>query len=447
MTLQAGTPAATTDQVEAADASAQGGANTLAAKIANGARLTRADGLQLYESVDLLELGEWARERAATLSGDGIFTNVNCHINLTNVCKASCSYCGFSRKEGEADAYVLTAEAIADRARAARAQGVTEFHLVGGLHPTLPLSYFLDAFRLLASEVPDASIKAFTAVEVDFYAERDGRAVADVLADLADAGVVSITGGGAEIFEPSVRRRVVGHNVTWERWAAVHRAAHEIGMRTSATMLYGHIESPADRVDHVLRLRELQDETGGFDVFVPLRFQPQARLADRPAPTGVEALRVFAASRLLLDNVPHIKVFSVMHGPSLSQLALDFGADDIEGTIAEYEITEDLTGMSATAQPSEKRDTAENDAAENDTSGEGCFGGPASGGAIVPDGMTAADLIRREFATLIGETGRRPLERDTGYNVSAATSGAPETATTTPAASATAAPSASGEAA
>lgn len=418
MNLWAGTPATATGQAEAAETRTPARVETLAAKVARGERLTRADGLRLYEQVDLLELGEWARERAAERSGDGVYTNVNCHINLTNVCKASCAYCGFSRKEGEPGAYVLTAEEIAGRAGAARAQGVTEFHLVGGLHPTLPLSYFTDAFRLLASEVPDASIKAFTAVEVDFYAERDGRTVADVLADLADSGVVSITGGGAEIFEPSVRRRVVGHNVTWERWAAVHRAAHAIGMRTSATMLYGHIESAADRVDHVLRLRELQDETGGLDVFVPLRFQPQGRLADLSAPTGVEALRVFAASRLLLDNVPHVKVFSVMHGPSLSQLALDFGADDIEGTIAEYEITEDLTGMSATAQPS----------AEQDESDASCFGGSAPDGAVLPDGMTAADLIRREFATLIGETGRRPLQRDTKYNVSEAPAVAPGTA-------------------
>lgn len=345
----------------------------LAAKIESGERLTREDGLLLYERADLLELGEWARVRAAAATGDVVYANVNCHINLTNVCKASCAYCGFSRKEGRPGAYLLSAEQIAARARAAREQGVTEFHLVGGLHPTQPFDYFLDAFRLLAREVPDASIKAFTAVEVDFYAERDGRRVTDVLSDLAEAGVVSITGGGAEIFEPAVRRRIVGHNVTWERWSAVHRAAHELGMRTSATMLYGHIEGPADRVDHVLRLRDLQDETGGFDVFVPLRFQPQARMADRLAPTGVESLRTFAASRLLLDNVPHVKVFSVMHGPSLSQLALDFGADDIEGTIADYEITEDLTG-------------------------------------------TAADLIRREFKTLVEETGRIAIERDTRYN-------------------------------
>ncbi len=430
MSLRADTPAATTCEAAAGDTSVQTRTDSVMVKVARGERLTRADGLRLYQHADLLELGEWARERAAALSKDRVFANVNCHINLTNVCKASCAYCGFSRKDGEAGAYVLTAEEIAGRARAARAQGVTEFHLVGGLHPTLPLDYFLDAFRLLTSEVPDASIKAFTAVEVDFYAERDGRAVEHVLADLADAGVVSITGGGAEIFEPSVRRKIVGHNVTWERWAAVHRAAHAIGMRTSATMLYGHVESLADRVDHVLRLRELQDETGGFDVFVPLRFQPQARMADRQAPTGVEALRVFAASRLLLDNVPHVKVFSVMHGPSLSQLALDFGADDIEGTIAEYEITEDLTGITggldagdgagARVDRSDSADTT----GTPDTADEGCFGGSAPTASVLPEGMTAADLIRREFRTLIEETGRRPVERDTRYNACAETEAA-----------------------
>lgn len=388
---------------------------TLAAKIERGERLTREDGLLLYRSTDLLELGEWARERAAAGSGDRVYANVNCHINLTNVCKASCAYCGFSRKQGQPGAYLLSADEIAARAAAAREQGVTEFHLVGGLHPTQPFEYFLDAFRLLASEVPDASIKAFTAVEVDFYAERDGRAVGDVLTDLADAGVVSITGGGAEIFEPSVRRRIVGHNVTWERWSAVHRAAHKLGMRTSATMLYGHIESAADRVDHVLRLRELQDETDGFDVFVPLRFQPQARMADLLAPTGVETLRTFAASRLLFDNVPHVKVFSVMHGPSLSQLALDFGADDIEGTIADYEITEDLTGISGEQAPVSDSEAATSADAQG-TADEGCFGGSPAKSATLPDGMTAADLIRREFKTLIEETGRTAFERDTRYN-------------------------------
>lgn len=417
MHVQAEAAAATTEKSAAAasaSASRSGGTAELAARIARGDRMTREDGLQLYQDADLLELGEWARERAARFSGERVYANVNCHINLTNVCKASCAYCGFSRKEGQPGAYLLSADEIAGRAAAARAQGVTEFHLVGGLHPTQSFEYFLDAFRMLASEVPDASIKAFTAVEVDFYAARDGRDVADVLADLADAGVVSITGGGAEIFEPAVRRQIVGHNVTWERWSAVHRAAHRLGMRTSATMLYGHIESAADRVDHVLRLRELQDETGGFDVFVPLRFQPQARMADRLAPTGVESLRTFAASRLLLDNVPHIKVFSVMHGPSLSQLALDFGADDIEGTIADYEITEDLTGIAGEQAPVSGDGTAD----------EGCFGGSPAKAAVLPEGMTAAELIRREFKTLVEETGRTAVERDTRYNERA---GEPET--------------------
>lgn len=353
----------------------QGSLAALEDKVARGERLDRADGRLLYEAVDRLTLAGWARAAKRARHGDRVYTNVNCHINLTNVCKASCAYCGFAHKEGEAGAFLLDADAIAARARVARDQGVREFHLVGGLHPNVPFAYFLEAFRTLAREVPDAAIKAFTAVEVDFYAERDGRSVEAVLDDLICNGVVSITGGGAEIFEPSVRRRVVGHNVTWERWSRVHRAAHALGMRTSATMLYGHIESSADRVDHVLRLRELQDETGGFDVFVPLRFQPSARLAHLPGATASEALRVFAASRLLLDNFDHVKAFTAMHGSALSQLALEFGADDLEGTIAEYRIVDDPSGS----------------------------------------GETPAEAVRAEFEALVVETGGRPVERDTRY--------------------------------
>ena len=286
-------------------------------KFARGERLGQADGVRLYDELDLLSLGRLARARKTEISDQRVFLNVNCHINLTNICQASCAYCGFARKQPAADAYVLDYDEIATRAQAAADQGVSEFHLVGGLHPRLPFAYYLRALAVLRETVPHARVKAFTAVEVDFFAERDGRSIESVLDDLATAGVISITGGGAEIFDPKVRRRMAGHKVGWERWSKVHRAAHGIGMRTSATMLYGHIEDPADRVDHVLRLRALQDETGGFDVFVPLRFQPAGRMQDIAPATAAEALRVFAASRLLLDNVPHLKVFSVMHGMSL----------------------------------------------------------------------------------------------------------------------------------
>jgi aminodeoxyfutalosine synthase len=346
----------------------------LSAKLERGERLNAADGAWLYEHADLLELGRLARERKLAASGDRVFLNINCHINPTNVCRATCAYCGFARRQSDADAYVLEPEQILERALAAHRQGIREFHLVGGLHPSLPFSYYVRALGLLTEELPDASVKALTAVEVDYYAERDGRSVEAVLADLAGAGVTAITGGGAEIFTPGVRRRLASHKVGWERWAHVHRVAHGMGMRTSATMLYGHVESPSDRVDHVLRLRELQDETGGFDVFVPLRFQPAGRLSHLPAVTAAEALRTFAVSRLLLDNFPHVKVFSVMHGLPLSQLALEFGADDIEGTVAEYQITPD------------------------------------------PDGETPYDAMHDEFAALVRDAGWQPVLRDTRYN-------------------------------
>lgn len=379
MNSQAGAPAVTTGAPETTEVTSlyANGHDALRGKIESGERLSRADGLRLYDDVELVRLGRWARARKLELGGDRVYLNINCHINPTNICHASCAYCGFARKQSAPDAYLMDADEIVGRAKLAYDDGVTEFHLVGGLHPELPLSYYLEAFKLLGQELPGASIKAFTAVEVDFFAERDGRAVEEVLEDLVAAGVVSITGGGAEIFEPKIRRRVVGHNVTWERWSHVHRVAHGMGMRTSATMLYGHIESPADRVDHVLRLRELQDETGGFDVFVPLRFQPSGRLSQLTAPSASEALRVFAASRLLLDNIPHLKVFSVMHGAALSQLTLQFGADDIEGTVAEYRIT-------------------------RDTGGE-----------------TPMNLIREQFTAIVRESGWLPVERDTKYNAHA----------------------------
>ncbi len=355
-----------------------GDLDALIARAGAGERLSHDDGVQLYERADLLTLGRLARECKRQVSGERVFLNINCHINPTNVCRATCAYCGFARRQSDPDAYVLEPEEIVTRAKSAHGQGIREFHLVGGLHPNLPFSYYLRSLGLLAQELPDASIKALTAVEVDFYAERDGRSVEAVLDDLAAAGVASITGGGAEIFEPRVRRRLASHKVDWQRWSHVHRVAHGIGMRTSATMLYGHIEAPADRVDHLLRLRELQDETGGFDVFVPLRFQPAGRLSDLPAVTAVEALRTFAVSRLLLDNFPHVKVFSVMHGLPLAQLALEFGADDLEGTVAEYQITPD------------------------------------------PDGETPYESMRDRFVALARDGGWQPLLRDTRYNELAA---------------------------
>jgi aminodeoxyfutalosine synthase len=366
-----------------------------AARGAAGERLSAADGLALYAEPDLIGLGMRARRRKRELTGEDVFTNVNCHINLTNVCAASCRYCGFATKEGRPDAYLLSEQQVAERARRAASAGVREFHLVGGLHPTLPLERFLGVFRLLHEEVPGANVRAFTAVEVDHYARRDGRSIEAVLEDLIEAGVSAITGGGAEIFAPAVRRPLTGHDVTWERWAAVHRAAHGMGMRTSATMLYGHVESAEDRVDHVLRLRELQDDTGGFDVFVPLRFQPAGRLAHLTAPTATEVLRVFAVSRLLLDNFEHVKTFTPMNGLALSQLAIEFGADDIEGTISDYQITSDP------------------DAAEL----AGACAGTASAGE--PDDMPLAERYHEAFAAAARECGWRPVARESGYRESA----------------------------
>jgi aminodeoxyfutalosine synthase len=315
-------------------------------------------------------------------NGDRVVFNVNRHLNLTNVCTASCAYCSFQRKPGEKDAYTMRVEEAVRLAKAMEPSGLTELHIVNGLHPTLPWKYYPRVLRELKAALPQVTLKAFTATEIHFFEEISGLTADEILDELMDAGLESLTGGGAEIFDEEVRQHIVDHRTHWEDWSRIHRLAHSKGMRTPATMLYGHIEEPRHRVDHVLRLRELQDETGGFAVFIPLRFQhdaagdPRNRLMTQPMATGAEALKVFAVSRLLLDNVDHVKQFWVMHGLSTAALSLSYGADDLDGSVVEYKITHD---------------------ADN-------FGTPAT--------MTREDLL-----ALIRDAGFTPAERDTKYNV------------------------------
>ncbi|HUH07784.1 MAG TPA: aminofutalosine synthase MqnE [Egibacteraceae bacterium] len=344
--------------------------------ILGGQRLSRDQGEALYATDDLAWLGGLARERQRALSGEAVLFNVNRHLNLTNVCAASCSYCSFERKPGAEDAYTMRfAEAVA-KAKEMEGEGLTELHVVNGLHPVLPYEYYPTSIRKLKEALPDVAIKAFTATEIDWFTKLTGKDAEWVLDDLVAAGLASLTGGGAEIFDPEIRDQIVDHDCHWERWSEIHALAHAKGLKTPCTMLYGHIEAPRHRVDHVLRLRELQDSTGGFVTFIPLRFHPEnSRLSHLPLATGAEAMKVFAVSRLLFDNVPHLKCFWVMHGLDLAQLLLEFGVDDLDGSVVEYKITHDPTGRT-------------------------------------PDTMHREDLLK-----LIRDAGRTPVERDTRYNV------------------------------
>jgi aminodeoxyfutalosine synthase len=346
-------------------------------KVLAGDRLSYDDGVELYASDDLAWLGGLAHEVRTRKNGDAAYFNVNRHLNLTNVCVASCAYCSFQRKPGAKDAYTMRIEEAVRLAEEMAPSGITELHIVNGLHPTLPWKYYPNVLRELKAVLPDVALKAFTATEVHYFEKISGLTADQILDELIDAGLESLTGGGAEIFDWDVRKKIVDHDTHWEDWSRIHWLAHSKGLRTPATMLYGHIEEPRHRVDHVLRLRELQDETGGFTVFIPLRFHNDDNaLSHLPMATGAEALKTFAVSRLLFDNIDHVKVFWVMHGLTLSQLALQHGADDLDGSVVEYKITHDADG----------------------------FGTPST--------MTRDDLLQ-----LIREAGFRPVERNTRYEI------------------------------
>jgi aminodeoxyfutalosine synthase len=356
------------------------------AKVFAGERLSFDDGVALYATEEVAWLGELAHHVRTVKNGDRVFFNVNRHLNMTNVCSASCAYCSFQRKPGEKDAYTMRIEEAVRLAKAMEPDGITELHIVNGLHPTLPWRYYPKSISELKAVLPGVSIKAFTATEIHWFERISGLTADAILDELIEAGLESLTGGGAEIFDWEIRSQIVDHATHWEDWSRIHRLAHSKGLRTPATMLYGHIEEPRHRVDHVLRLRELQDETNGFAVFIPLRFQHdfhdsqdgkvRNRLMTQPMATGVEALRTFAVSRLLLDNFDHVKCFWVMHGLTTAQLALNYGADDLDGSVVEYKITHDADK----------------------------FG--------TPDKMTREDLLE-----LIRDAGFRPVERNTRYEV------------------------------
>jgi aminodeoxyfutalosine synthase len=342
-------------------------------KVLAGERLTFDEGVLLFNSPDLLSVGRLANHIREKINGNTGFYIINRHLNPTNVCVANCKLCGFARKPNR-DGYTYSLEQVFEEAARGYTDAVTEFHIVGGLHPYLEFSYYIDLLRGLKTRFPRVHLKAFTMVEIDFIAHRARLSVKETVEKLNEAGMDSCPGGGAEIFADRVRRLICDHKVDGNRWLELARLVHQTGLKSNATMLYGHLETPEERVDHLLRLRALQDETGGFQCFIPLAFHPQnTQLSHLPAPTAALDLRVIAVSRLLLDNFPHIKSYWVMIGQKTAQLGLSFGADDLDGTVVEEKIVH-------------------------------------MAGAQTPQGMT-----RQEIEHLIRETGRDPVERDTLY--------------------------------
>jgi aminodeoxyfutalosine synthase len=343
-------------------------------KVLAGARLDFDDALALYASRDVLAVGwlaNWVRER---MHGDLAYFNVNRHINPTNVCVAACRLCAFGRRTDAPGAYTMALEEAFRTAASGYTEAVTEFHIVGGLHPDLPFEYFLDLVSGLKERFPQVHLKAFTMVEVAYLAKRAKLSIRETLEQMKKAGVDSLPGGGAEIFADRVRHIICDHKIDGGQWLDTARMAHQVGLRSNATMLYGHLENDEDRVDHLLRLRSLQDETGGFQTFIPLSFHPDnTALEHLPKTTGMLDIKQIAVSRLVLDNFPHIKAYWQMMTAKIAQIALRFGADDIDGTVVEEKIYHDA-------------------------------------GATTPQGMQRKELIR-----LIREAGREPVERDTLY--------------------------------
>ncbi|HXJ93158.1 MAG TPA: aminofutalosine synthase MqnE [Terriglobia bacterium] len=349
----------------------------IAEKVLAGERLGFDDGVALYKSNDLLAVGYLANHVREKLHGNATYFNVNRHINPTNVCVASCKLCAFGRKPDAPGAYSMALDEAFRRAGEGWTEAITEFHIVGGLHPDLPFDYYLDLLRGLKDRFPTVHLKAFTAVEIGYYAHMTRLSVREVLERMKEAGLGSLPGGGAEIFAPAVRRVICDHKIGAYMWLKIHRTAHELGLHSNATMLYGHIESAEDRVDHLLQLRGLQDETRGFQTFIPLAFHPAntelGKLVEHPETTGFMDLKNVAVSRLLLDNFPHIKAYWIMMTPRVAQVALRFGADDLDGTVVEEKIYHDA-------------------------------------GAGTPQALTRHDITR-----LIRDAGREPIERDTLY--------------------------------
>jgi aminodeoxyfutalosine synthase len=344
-------------------------------KILAKKRLDHEDGLALYETRDLLGLGLLANFVREQKNGNRAYFIVNQHINYSNICLNRCRFCAFGKDPDDPQAYEMSLEDIEAKVGERMGEAISEIHIVGGIHPTLPFSYYRDMLFRIKTLRPEVHIQAFTAVEIAHLAQLSGRSIADTLTILVEAGLGSLPGGGAEVFSPRIRNSLCAKKLSSQDWLEVCKTAHGLGIRTNATMLYGHMESAAERVDHLLALRQAQDETGGFLTFIPLAFHPKnTELEHFSSTTGLDDLKNIAAARLLLDNFPHIKSFWIMIGPKMAQISLAFGADDIDGTVIEERITH-MAGAE-----------------------------------------TAQAMTREEILHLIREAGRDPVQRDTLYN-------------------------------
>jgi aminodeoxyfutalosine synthase len=344
-------------------------------KVEAGERLTFDDGLFLYDpTVPLQEVGSlanWVRER---MHGRVAYYNINTHLNPTNVCVYRCRFCAFRSDLRDPKGYVMSEEQILQRGREAIDNGCTEMHIVGGLHHQLGYDWYRGILSTLHQAYPQLHLKGWTAVEINWFEFLTKKTLREILSDLRDAGLGSLPGGGAEIFHPEVRSQLCEHKANSHKWVEVHRTAHQLGIKSNCTMLYGSIENAYHRIDHLSRLRELQDETGGFQTFIPLAFHPDnTKLSHIPKPTALMDLRTMAVARLFLDNVPHVKAYWIMLGIETAQVALNYGADDIDGTVRHELIYHDA-------------------------------------GATTPQMLTVEQMKR-----LIAETGRVPVERDTLY--------------------------------
>lgn len=344
-------------------------------KIYSGERISFEEGLFLFETKDLLTVGELADYVNKKKNDDKVYFNVNRHINPTNICVNRCKFCAFSRDKEDKDSYELTMEEMLKKAGEAYNQGATELHIVGGLHPRWGFDFYVNMVKMLKYAYPSMHIQAFTAVEIDYFSKISEKSLEYVLKTLKDAGLGSLPGGGAEIFHPEIREKICPEKISGDRWLEVMEIAHKVGLKSNATMLYGHIEEYCHRVDHMERLRRLQDRTGGFQAFIPLAFHPEnTKIEKKRYTTGFDDLKTLAIGRLYLDNFQHIKAFWIMLTEKVAQISLFFGVNDLDGTVVEEKITH-------------------------------------SAGAKTREALTKEELI-----TMIKEAKKIPVERDTVYN-------------------------------
>jgi aminodeoxyfutalosine synthase len=346
-------------------------------KVYNNIRLSTDDALFLFKSNDLISIGELADYKNRKINGEKVYYIVNIHINYTNICVNRCAFCAFYRKGNETDAYFMKVEEIIEYIKKNyKTNNFKEVHIVGGLHPSLPYSFYPAMISKIKSEFPSLTIQAFTAVEIDYLSKISGLPEKRVLEDLKENGLDSLPGGGAEIFNPAIRKKLCPQKISGERWLSIHKTAHKIGIPSNASMLYGVKETCEDRAAHLNDIRLAQDESGGFKSFIPFAFQPKnTAVKNSGLTTGYDDLKVIAVSRLFLDNFKHIKTFFVNLGINLAQVSLSFGADDFDGTLTEEKISHNA-------------------------------------GSVNPVGLSVKNVRK-----IIEETGRIPVERDSIYNV------------------------------